>query len=79
MALGATARLAPSAFFLSWAVSPTIKHMDLLRFLMEAIFEWVRDIIVNVSGRLVEESFAKRANRRRRRKLRRKLPARRNV
>jgi hypothetical protein len=45
--------------------------MELIRFLMGTLAEWVRDTVVNLSGRIVEQSLGDRA-RRRRRKRRRK-------
>ena len=41
--------------------------MELIRFLMEAIIGWVRDTVVNLFGRLVEDFVSKRVKRRRRR------------
>jgi len=54
-------------FFLSAFVSATIRRMELIRFLMEAIIGWVRDTVVNLFGRLVEDFVSKRVKRRRRR------------
>jgi len=40
--------------------------MELIRFLTETIIEWVRDIAVNLSGRIAEDFVGRRVNRRRR-------------
>jgi len=47
--------------------------MELLQFLRDTLIDWIRDIAINVSGRLAEEFLGKRAKRRnkRRRKLKR--------
>jgi hypothetical protein len=71
-AAGARALRAQPAVFLVVFVSPTINRMELMRFFMETIFEWARDIIVGLSGRRVEEFFGNRAKRRRRRRRGRK-------
>jgi hypothetical protein len=59
---------AQEAFFQSAQVSPTIKGMELIRFLIQTIIELVRDTAVNLSGRASEEFIAKHVRRRKRRK-----------
>jgi hypothetical protein len=68
------AECALQAFFFSAGVSPTIKRMELMRFLTEAVIELVRDTVVNLSGRAVEEFLGKRVKRRRRGRGRRTKP-----
>jgi hypothetical protein len=46
--------------------------MDLLRLLKETIFEWVRQVFVDVSGRYAEEFVGKRLKRGPKAKRRRK-------
>jgi len=52
--------------------------MDLVRFLREAIIEWARDMIVNLSGRLAEEFVSKRVRRRAVKRRRKRKMSRRN-
>ncbi len=45
--------------------------MNLVQFLTETILEWVREIAVNLSGRIAEDAIGKQVTRRRRRAKRR--------
>lgn len=69
---GARAACALRAFFIPAFFAHTIKRMELIRFVTEAIIAWVRDTIINLSGRIAEDFVSKRMKRRRRRIGRRK-------
>ncbi len=64
---------APSPVFLSSLFSNTIRRMkEWVKLLAEGALDWIRDIVINVSGRLAEEFLGRRVKRRR---ARRRKPA----
>ena len=70
----ARSRMAALAFFLLSDGSPTIRRMDIIRFLVTTMTEWVRDIAVKLMERVLEEwggRIKRRRNARRRGQRRR--------